>query len=82
MDTLWLEARGRVRKGPASIDEVAIAVRAGRERQPFGPDPLSPCDLYMGTEGGQVFGSADEGRSWSTLAGYLPPVLSVSVAVV
>jgi photosystem II stability/assembly factor-like uncharacterized protein len=38
--------------------------------------------LYFGTSTGQVFGSADEGESWSELANYLPPVWSVEVAVV
>ena len=51
-------------------------------REGLASDPLKPCGVYMGTENGQVFQSADEGRSWTSLATYLPPVLSVSVAVV
>ena len=38
--------------------------------------------LYFGTSTGQVFASADEGESWSEIAGYLPPIWSVEVAVV
>jgi hypothetical protein len=35
-------------------------------------------ELYFGATSGDVFGSADAGRSWSTVATRLPPVLSVS----
>jgi photosystem II stability/assembly factor-like uncharacterized protein len=38
--------------------------------------------LYFGTSTGQVFASADEGESWSELAGYLPAISSVEVAIV
>jgi photosystem II stability/assembly factor-like uncharacterized protein len=38
--------------------------------------------LYFGTSTGQLFGSADEGESWSEIAGYLPPIWSVEVATV
>lgn len=37
--------------------------------------------VYFGTSTGQLFGSADEGESWSELASYLPPIRSVEVAV-
>lgn len=37
--------------------------------------------LYFGTSTGQVFASADEGDSWSEIAGYLPGISSVEVAV-
>ena len=36
--------------------------------------------LYFGATSGDVFGSADAGRSWSTLATRLPPVLSVAAS--
>jgi photosystem II stability/assembly factor-like uncharacterized protein len=42
-------------------------------------DSKKPCGIYFGTTGGQVFASADEGDSWSTIAGHLPSVLSVEV---
>lgn len=49
-------------------------------RQAFGHDGRDPLGLYFGATSGDVFGSADGGRSWRTLARYLPPVLSVRVA--
>ncbi len=36
--------------------------------------------LYFGATSGDVFGSADAGESWATVATRLPPVLSVSAA--
>jgi photosystem II stability/assembly factor-like uncharacterized protein len=36
--------------------------------------------LYFGATSGDVFGSADGGASWDTVARYLPPVLSVRCA--
>lgn len=51
-------------------------------REGLASDSLKPCGVYLGTENGQVFQSADQGRSWQSLATYLPPVLSVSVAVI
>jgi photosystem II stability/assembly factor-like uncharacterized protein len=37
--------------------------------------------LYFGTSTGQVFASPDEGETWSEIAGYLPGISSVDVAV-
>jgi photosystem II stability/assembly factor-like uncharacterized protein len=37
-------------------------------------------ELYFGATSGDVFGSADAGRTWFEVASRLPPVLSVSVA--
>lgn len=51
-------------------------------REGMSNDTLRPCGIYFGTSTGTVFGSADEGRTWSAIAHYLPPVLSVSAAVV
>ncbi len=42
-------------------------------------DALDPCGLYFGTTGGQVYGSADAGDSWSPIVRDLPAVLSVEV---
>lgn len=42
-------------------------------------DALDPCGIYFGTTGGQVYGSADGGDSWSAIASNLPAVLSVEV---
>jgi hypothetical protein len=42
-------------------------------------DGLDPCGVYFGTSGGQVYGSADAGDSWTPIVRDLPPVLSVEV---
>jgi photosystem II stability/assembly factor-like uncharacterized protein len=49
-------------------------------RQAFATDGLSPLGLYFGATSGDVFGSADGGRTWATLATRLPPVTSVRCA--
>ena len=46
-------------------------------RQAFGHDGADPLGLYFGAESGEVFGSADGGATWATVADHLPPVLSV-----
>ncbi len=38
-------------------------------------DDSATTGVYFGTRSGDVFGSRDEGRSWSRLAGNLPDVL-------
>ncbi len=42
-------------------------------------DSLDPCGLYLGTSGGAVYASADEGDTWSPIVEDLPRVLSVEV---
>ncbi|MBM3778067.1 MAG: exo-alpha-sialidase [Acidimicrobiia bacterium] len=42
-------------------------------------DTLDPCGVYFGTTGGQVYGSADSGDSWTAIVRDLPAVLSVEV---
>jgi hypothetical protein len=54
-----------------------IALREG-----MAVDKLEPAGVYLGTNTGQLYCSADEGDHWQTLAGYLPPILSVEAAVV
>lgn len=49
-------------------------------RQAFGTDQREPLGLYFGALSGEVFGSADGGGSWATLATHLPPVVSVRVS--
>jgi hypothetical protein len=51
-------------------------------RQAMTIDRLDPAGVYFGTSTGQVFASGDEGESWQEIANYLPPILSVEVAVV
>jgi photosystem II stability/assembly factor-like uncharacterized protein len=49
-------------------------------RQAFCTDGASPLGLYFGVQSGEVFGSADSGRSWRSIASRLPPVLSMRCA--
>jgi len=50
-------------------------------REGMSIDSYDTPGLYFGTSTGQVFGSTDEGESWSEIAGYLPGISSVEVAV-
>jgi hypothetical protein len=51
-------------------------------REAMAADNLEPAGLYAGTDTGQLFYSRDDGDSWEIMADYLPPILSVEVAVV
>ncbi len=51
-------------------------------REGMSSDTLNPCGVYVGTGTGQIFASADGGRRWKLIADFLPPVMSVSAAVV
>jgi photosystem II stability/assembly factor-like uncharacterized protein len=46
-------------------------------REGLGSDALDPFGLYLGTQGGSLFASLDEGGGWSEIARHLPPILSV-----
>jgi hypothetical protein len=46
-------------------------------RDAMAVDSLEPGGVYFGTTGGQVYGSADSGNTWTALARDLPGVLSV-----
>jgi photosystem II stability/assembly factor-like uncharacterized protein len=48
-------------------------------RDAMAVDSLEPCGVYFGTTGGQVYGSADSGDTWSPIVRDLPAVLSVEV---
>ncbi|MGI8608907.1 MAG: WD40/YVTN/BNR-like repeat-containing protein [Candidatus Dormibacteria bacterium] len=50
-------------------------------RDAMAVDSLDPCGIYFGTSGGQVYGSADSGDSWTPIVHDLPAVLSVEVQV-
>jgi len=43
-------------------------------------DDNEPTGVYVGTRNGEVYASADEGESWTTVAEHLPDVLSVRAA--
>ena len=45
-------------------------------------DRLEPAGVYFGTNGGALFASADEGDSWTEIAGHLPVISSVETMVV
>jgi hypothetical protein len=51
-------------------------------REAMAHDALDPVGVYFGTSTGQVYGSADEGRTWSRVADNLPPIWSVEAHVV
>lgn len=48
-------------------------------RDAMAVDSLDPCGLYFGTTGGQVYGSADAGKTWQPIVQNFPAVLSVEV---
>ncbi|MEO7000825.1 MAG: sialidase family protein [Ktedonobacterales bacterium] len=58
------------------------AVRLGVLRHGMCADTHDPCGVYVGTNTGQLFGSADGGDSWRLLADFLPPIYSVTAAVI
>jgi hypothetical protein len=46
-------------------------------REAMARDELDPVGVYFGTSTGQLWASADEGVSWSTVVTTLPPIWSV-----
>ena len=51
-------------------------------RDALATDRHDPAGIYFGTRGGKLFGSADEGESWSEITDALPPIVCVKAAVV
>jgi hypothetical protein len=51
-------------------------------RDALAADAHDPAGIYFGTRGGKLFGSADEGESWSEITDALPPIVCVKAAVV
>jgi hypothetical protein len=49
-------------------------------RDGFAADGLQPTGLYFGTSSGHLFASRDGGDSWHSSPGFLPKILSVTVA--
>ncbi|MFN2425667.1 MAG: WD40/YVTN/BNR-like repeat-containing protein [Candidatus Binatia bacterium] len=47
------------------------------KRQAFCIDDSDPVGLYLGTTGGELWGSSDEGESWKQIAAHLPEIYSV-----
>jgi photosystem II stability/assembly factor-like uncharacterized protein len=51
-------------------------------REAMAVDSLDPVGVYFGTSTGQLYGSRDEGQTWSLVADNLPAIWSVEAAVV
>ena len=51
-------------------------------REAMASDTLAQVGIYAGTNTGQLFYSRDEGENWELLADFLPPIMSVEVAVI
>lgn len=56
-------------------------VRLGVLRHGMCADTLDPCGVYVGTNTGQLFATADRGDSWQMIADFLPPIYSVNVSI-
>ena len=50
------------------------------KRQAFTADAADPLGLYLGTTGGELWMSGDEGGTWRQIAAHLPEIYSVTVA--
>jgi photosystem II stability/assembly factor-like uncharacterized protein len=48
-------------------------------RQAMAGDTADDAGVYFGTNSGSIYGSADEGETWSEIARHLPTILSVEV---
>lgn len=57
-------------------------VKLGVLRHGMCADTLDPCGVYVGTNTGQIFASADRGETWNLIADFLPQIYSVNVAMV
>lgn len=51
-------------------------------RDAMAVDTASPCGIYFGTTGGQVYASSDDGDNWEPIVRDLPAVLSVEVQTI
>jgi photosystem II stability/assembly factor-like uncharacterized protein len=63
-----------IRSGEGLPQENAFV---GVLREAMAHDDRDPVGVYFGTSSGQVYGSADEGRTWNRIADNLPPIWSV-----
>ena len=50
------------------------------KRQGMTADTRDPLGLYFGTTSGEVWGSVDEGRTWTQIAAHLPEIYAVEHA--
>ena len=77
------ELEGQIEHALATGSAFALALVAfiGVLREAMAVDSLDPVGVYFGTSTGQLYGSSDEGQSWSLIAENLPPIWSVEAAV-
>jgi photosystem II stability/assembly factor-like uncharacterized protein len=52
------------------------------KRQAMTADARDPVGLYLGTTGGELWMSRDEGKRWSCIARHLPEIYAVEAAIV
>jgi photosystem II stability/assembly factor-like uncharacterized protein len=76
----------RTRDGGSSWDRLTDGLPGPNDyqsayREGMDTDGLDPEGVYVGTSNGEVYASADGGDHWQRLPGTLPPVLSVTCAV-
>jgi len=57
-------------------------VHIGVLRHGMCSDGMEEAGIYVGSNSGQLFASADRGDSWSMIADFLPPINSVNAAVI
>jgi photosystem II stability/assembly factor-like uncharacterized protein len=58
------------------------AAYVGVLREALSVDRGDPAGVYFGTSTGQLYGSTDEGASWSRIADNLPPIWGVQAVEV
>lgn len=51
-------------------------------REGLATDGNDPAGVYVGTTGGHLWASRDEGAAWAPIAEHLPPILSVRAGIV
>ena len=78
----------RTRNGGGSWESLTeglpagAGVKLGVLRHGMVTDGHDPCGIYVGTNTGQLFASADGGDSWRLIADFLPPIFSVTATIV
>ena len=66
-----------LKKGLPTRNCYVVVLRHG-----MATDGCDAAGVYVGTAGGTLFASRNEGNSWEVAADHLPPILSVETAVV
>jgi hypothetical protein len=51
-------------------------------RDAMATDTLKPAGVYFGTHGGRLYGSRNDGRSWTRIADGLPAITCVRAALI